>query len=145
MSSLLPMEEPLSQEGQVLEGILLMKYICKICGGICDPGELAGGICFECRQEDEISEQFITKGDKSMKRLFEFEKRVTYLHSIEVKIISGQEDDFDLFCNEMADKISNVQCECDQAGIIDEFAKKFGKENVIFCEDGSPSVELEAL
>lgn len=80
-----------------------------------------------------------------MKRLFEFEKRVTYLHSIEVKIISGQEDDFDLFCNEMADKISNVQCECDQAGIIDEFAKKFGKENVIFCEDGSPSVELEAL
>ncbi len=122
-----------------------MKYICNVCGGICDPGELAGGICFDCRREDGISVQSLTQEDKSVKRLFQFEEKVTYMHSVEVEITLEREDDFDLFCSEIAEKISNVRCECDQEGIVDEFAKKFGKENVIFCEDGSPSVELEAL
>ena len=26
-------------------------YRCAACGGICDPGELSGGICFDCREE----------------------------------------------------------------------------------------------
>lgn len=25
------------------------KYECKICHGLCDPGELEGDVCFECR------------------------------------------------------------------------------------------------
>lgn len=26
-------------------------YQCKICGGLCDPGELVGGVCADCRKE----------------------------------------------------------------------------------------------
>lgn len=28
------------------------KYECRICHGICDPGELIGGICRECEEEE---------------------------------------------------------------------------------------------
>lgn len=28
-----------------------MRYKCHICGGMCDPGELEGGVCFSCRTE----------------------------------------------------------------------------------------------
>lgn len=28
-----------------------MRYECNCCGSICDPGELRGGICFDCREE----------------------------------------------------------------------------------------------
>ena len=28
-----------------------MEYKCRICGGICDPGELENGVCFDCRKE----------------------------------------------------------------------------------------------
>ncbi len=27
-------------------------YECHICGGLCDPGELENGVCFDCRSED---------------------------------------------------------------------------------------------
>lgn len=27
-------------------------YECHICGGICDPGELENGVCFDCRSND---------------------------------------------------------------------------------------------
>lgn len=27
-------------------------YECHVCGGLCDPGELENGVCFECRSED---------------------------------------------------------------------------------------------
>lgn len=27
-------------------------YECHICHGLCDPGELEGGVCFDCRQAD---------------------------------------------------------------------------------------------
>ena len=27
-------------------------YKCYVCNGLCDPGELEGGVCFECRQEN---------------------------------------------------------------------------------------------
>lgn len=27
-------------------------YECHICGGLCDPGELENGVCFECRHKD---------------------------------------------------------------------------------------------
>lgn len=26
-------------------------YECHVCGGLCDPGELENGVCFECRSE----------------------------------------------------------------------------------------------
>lgn len=32
-------------------------YRCTRCGGICDPGELIGGICFDCRQEEKRKER----------------------------------------------------------------------------------------
>lgn len=122
-----------------------MKYICNICGGVCDPGELAGGICFDCRQEDGTLGQSLMQGGKSMKRFFQFEERVTYMHSIEVEITPEQEDGFHLFCNKVAENIEDVSYGYDRAGIADEFVKKYGGENVAFCEDGSPSVELEAI
>lgn len=30
-------------------------YICSVCGGNCDPGELIGGICIECLEEKRIA------------------------------------------------------------------------------------------
>lgn len=80
-----------------------------------------------------------------MKRFFQFEERVTYMHSIEVEITPEQEDGFNLFCNKVAEKIENGCYGHDGAGIAGEFVKKYGEENVAFCEDGSPSVEWEAL
>lgn len=29
------------------------KYECKICHGTCDPGELIGGVCCECKEEEQ--------------------------------------------------------------------------------------------
>lgn len=29
----------------------MSRYQCSACGGICDPGELVGGVCTECREE----------------------------------------------------------------------------------------------
>lgn len=31
-------------------------YECHACGGMCDPGELESGVCFDCRRE--ASERF---------------------------------------------------------------------------------------
>lgn len=31
-------------------------YKCKRCGGQCDPGELRGGTCDECREEERVLE-----------------------------------------------------------------------------------------
>lgn len=28
-----------------------MLYSCHVCGGMCDPGELENGVCFDCRKE----------------------------------------------------------------------------------------------
>lgn len=28
------------------------RYECKICNGTCDPGELVGGVCRECAEEE---------------------------------------------------------------------------------------------
>ena len=30
----------------------MSRYICMVCHGICDPGELTGGVCQECREEE---------------------------------------------------------------------------------------------
>lgn len=30
--------------------------VCSICGGYCDPGDLVGGKCYECREEEEEQE-----------------------------------------------------------------------------------------
>ncbi len=29
----------------------MMLYKCHVCQGMCDPGELENGVCFDCRQE----------------------------------------------------------------------------------------------
>lgn len=28
-----------------------MEYKCHVCDGLCDPGELENGVCFDCRSE----------------------------------------------------------------------------------------------
>ncbi len=110
-----------------------MKYKCCVCGGICDPGELTGGVCFECRRQ---------KGMK--KRFFQFAEKVTYMHSVEVEITLEQEEDYEEFCCGVAEKIDNGEYDASE-WIAGEFAKKFGEENVGLCEDGSPNVEFEAI
>ena len=125
-----------------------MKYRCNVCGGICDPGEMAGGICFDCRREDEAQknsqQQSFTQRDAGIKRFFQFEERVTYMHAVEVMIAPEQEDDFDDFCSEVAERIENGEYD-DAKSIAAVFGKKFSGENTEFCEDGSPSVEFEAI
>ncbi len=29
----------------------MREYACHTCGGMCDPGELENGVCFDCRSE----------------------------------------------------------------------------------------------
>ena len=31
------------------------RYECSVCGGNCDPGELVGGICLDCLEEQRIA------------------------------------------------------------------------------------------
>ena len=31
----------------------MKRYRCSTCGGICDPGELKSGVCFDCREAEE--------------------------------------------------------------------------------------------
>lgn len=31
----------------------MFDYKCSVCHGLCDPGELTGGVCLECREEEE--------------------------------------------------------------------------------------------
>lgn len=133
-----------------------MKYRCNVCGGICDPGEMAGGVCFDCRREEEVQrnpqqlvlgqcgQQSFTQGDAGIKRFFQFEEIVTYMHAVEVMIVPEQADDFDDFCSEVAERIENGEYD-DAKSIVAAFGKKFSKENTGFCEDGSPSVEFEAI
>ena len=30
---------------------------CSVCHGMCDPGEIVGGVCDECREEEELEER----------------------------------------------------------------------------------------
>lgn len=32
----------------------MRNYECRVCGDLCDPGELTGGICIECREKEEL-------------------------------------------------------------------------------------------
>lgn len=32
-------------------------YECHVCSGLCDPGELENGVCFECRVEARQSQE----------------------------------------------------------------------------------------
>ena len=72
-----------------------------------------------------------------MRKVFEFEEKLTYLHSIEVNIEEGKEEEYEDFTN----SINNIND--DKSQIIDAFKYEFGKDNVDFVEDGSPSVEYE--
>lgn len=31
----------------------MSRYECRICHGTCDPGELTGGVCYECAEEQQ--------------------------------------------------------------------------------------------
>ena len=31
------------------------RYKCSVCGGNCDPGELVGGVCVECLEEQRVA------------------------------------------------------------------------------------------
>ena len=33
----------------------MSRYECSVCGGNCDPGELVGGICVECLEEQRVA------------------------------------------------------------------------------------------
>lgn len=39
-------------------------YKCKVCHGLCDPGELEGDVCFDCRKED-IEKQMQRQAQRS--------------------------------------------------------------------------------
>lgn len=47
-----------------------MRYRCHICLGLCDPGELENGVCFECRKE---------AAERREKREFEIRKELNQL------------------------------------------------------------------
>lgn len=34
---------------------------CPICHGRCDPGEMIGGICLECREEEEEEQRIVRR------------------------------------------------------------------------------------
>lgn len=42
------------------------RYECSVCGGNCDPGELVGGICVECLEEQRVA---IVMQDKAVSLL----------------------------------------------------------------------------
>lgn len=47
-------------------------YKCHICGGMCDPGELENGVCFDCRKEAlERSEEFRLRVRKSINQMLQ--------------------------------------------------------------------------
>lgn len=78
-----------------------------------------------------------------MKKTFEFQETVTYNHKIEVEIDAAQEEYFEEFADEMADRIDSDNGNISRDDIEDSFWKRFG-DNVTFVEDGSPDVEYEA-
>lgn len=80
-----------------------------------------------------------------MKMIFEFQETVTYTHSIEVEIPEEKEEEYEEFADGVADKMASGGYGCDRDRIISDFNKKFGRESVDFCEDGSPDVEFEAI
>lgn len=45
-------------------------YECHICGGMCDPGELENGVCFECRSKD---------AERAEKRSFEIRRSINQM------------------------------------------------------------------
>ena len=80
-----------------------------------------------------------------MKMIFEFQETVTYTHSIEVEIPEEKEEEYEEFADGVADKMARGGYGCDRDRIISDFNKKFDREEVEFCEDGSPDVEFEAI
>ena len=44
----------------------MSRYECSVCGGNCDPGELVGGVCLDCLEEQRIA---IVTQDKAVSLL----------------------------------------------------------------------------
>lgn len=38
----------------------MQNYECRTCHGLCDPGELVGNTCTECREKEEKEERNVT-------------------------------------------------------------------------------------
>ena len=80
-----------------------------------------------------------------MKKIFDFEETVKYMHSIEVEIDETQEEKFEDFADAIAEGIEECGEECSRDDIVREFNEEFGTDKVKFCEDGSSVVKYEAI
>lgn len=80
-----------------------------------------------------------------MKKIFDFEETVKYMHSIEVDIDEEQEDEFEDFADTIACDIEENGDSIDRHWIASAFIKEFGEDKVKFSEDGSPTVEFEVI
>lgn len=80
-----------------------------------------------------------------MKKTFEFQETVTYIHEIEVEVDEEREEDFEVFADEVADRVNNDNgYNINKDDIVDDFIKRYG-DRAVFIEDGSPDVELEVI
>lgn len=80
-----------------------------------------------------------------MKMTFEFSETVKYIHRIEVEISEGEEEEYEETAYVAADEIEKGSHSCDKDEIISRFNRKFGRNNVNFCEDRSPKTEFEVI
>ena len=80
-----------------------------------------------------------------MKKIFDFEETVKYMHSIEVDIDESQDEEFEDFADAIAERIEECGESYSRDDIAHAFNKEFGADKVKFNEDGSPRVEYEAI
>lgn len=81
-----------------------------------------------------------------MRKVFEFEETVKYIHSIEIDIADSREEEYEKFADVIAEDLENkLHININKYDIIDSFNRKFGKYFVNFDEDGSPLVSYKAL
>lgn len=78
-----------------------------------------------------------------MKKIFEFGEILTHVHNIEVDVRDEQDQEFEDFADEVAEKIEEDSTKYSREDIVNMFNQKYGSDNVVFCEDGSPEVEYE--
>ncbi len=82
-----------------------------------------------------------------MKQIVEVVEQVTYRHTIEVEIADEQEEEFEDFACDVAEKIEDGDggMKYSREDVVAEFTKKYGSDKVTFEEDGSPEVEWEMV
>lgn len=80
-----------------------------------------------------------------MKKTIEIVEAVTYRHSIEVEIDDSQEEEFEEFADDVAEKIEEESMKYSRDDVVSMFNRKYGSDKVTFEEDGSPEVEYEVF